>query len=181
MPWICKLCYKIAQIRTLTLSQIGKAAQPVSHFLFLSYFALLTNKHTTVFNQCCVLVILCVIPFLLLLPTAFAKGRIILFVIRQVTYCTSQFIKGDVLSLYILSYFCHQNTSIWLKYSCCYQHIKNDMQHSCTWTLEFRERAQGTRRANENTGYKGKLHPAHQLPACPRSTAPLSQEPAEQH
>lgn len=66
---------KIAQIRTLTVSQIGKAAQPVSHFLFLSYYALLTNKYTAVFNQCCVLVILCVIPFLLLLPTAFCKRQ----------------------------------------------------------------------------------------------------------
>lgn len=95
--------------------------------------------------------------FFCFFPQHSAKGRITLFVIRQVTYYTSELIKGNVLlSLYILSYFCHQNTSFWLKYSCCYQHIKNSMQHSCIWTLEFRERAQVTRAASRNTKTQSK-------------------------
>lgn len=61
---------KMSWIRTVTAPHPGTAAPPVPHLLFLSYYALLTNKHTAVFNQCCVLVMLCVISFLPLLPTA---------------------------------------------------------------------------------------------------------------
>lgn len=60
-----------ARIRTATAPHTGAAAPPVPRLLLLSYSALLTNKHTAVFNQCCVLVMLCVIPSLPLLPTAF--------------------------------------------------------------------------------------------------------------